>query len=204
MPVLCVMASADQHPHWGWGRRPFETPGVLLLENIDLWASPFPEDEERTGSRCRIFPAGHGRRSTPFAGGGQSRRPRHGDCPHGKKTFRTFSTICSSPSQPIPIDLPTMQARIDIWADIERNHPSVRGLDMVELVRLSANMARYDIYMAAQEALEEAYKSSLVRGVYVPVSRDNMFDKLAAYQPLESPEYRQLEEAVVQGFPRRS
>lgn len=71
---------------------------------------------------------------------------------------------------------------------------------MVELVRLSANMARYDIYMAAQEALEEAYKSSLVRGVYVPVSRDNMFDKLAAYQPLESPEYRQLEEAVVQGF----
>ena len=61
-------------------------------------------------------------------------------------------------------------------------------------------MARYDIYMAAQEALEEAYKTSLVRNSYVPVTRENMFDKLAAYQPLDSAEYRQLEEAVVGDF----
>ena len=98
-----------------------------------------------------------------------------------------------------------MQERpIDIWADIERSHPSVRGLDMVDLVRLSANMARYDIYMAAQEALEEAYKTSLVRNSYVPVTRENMFDKLAAYQPLESRRVPPALEAVVGGVPRRS
>ena len=37
---------------------------------------------------------------------------------------------------------------------------------------------------------------------YQPVTRDNLFDKLAAYQPLDSREYRELEEAVVSDFRR--
>ena len=200
MPVLCVMASADQHPHWGWGRRPFETPGVLLLENIDLWASPFPEDEEEEGFTLQNLSRGAREAINAIRLAADNPDVHVMATAAREEDVPDFFYDLLEPIQPIPIDLPTMQERIDIWADIERNHPSVRGLDMVELVRLSANMARYDIYMAAQEALEEAYKSSLVRGVYVPVSRDNMFDKLAAYQPLESPEYRQLEEAVVQGF----
>ena len=52
----------------------------------------------------------------------------------------------------------------------------------------------------AREAVEEAYKASLVARRYLPVTAGNLFDKLAAYQPLDSAEYRALEDAVVKGF----
>ena len=61
-------------------------------------------------------------------------------------------------------------------------------------------MPRFDIYMAAREAIEEAYKESLFARRYVPVTRDNLFDKLAAYQPLDSAEYAELERLVVSDF----
>ena len=35
---------------------------------------------------------------------------------------------------------------------------------------------------------------------YQPVTRDNLFDKLAAYQPLDSAEYAELENAVISDF----
>ncbi len=200
VPVLCVMASADNHPHWGWGRRPFDAPGVLMLENIDLWAAPMPEDEEDDEFTLQNLSRGAREAINAIRFAVENPDVHVMATAAREEDVPDFFYELLEPVQPIPIELPTMQERIDIWADIERSHPSVRGLDMVELVRLSANMARYDIYMAAQEALEEAYKTSLVRGVYVPVTRDNLFDKLAAYQPLDSPEYRQLEEAVVQGF----
>ena len=69
-------------------------------------------------------------------------------------------------------------------------------------MRLSANLPRYDIYMAAREAIEEAYKQGLVERRYIPVSRENLFDKLAAYQPLDSAEYAELERLVVSDFSR--
>ena len=34
------------------------------------------------------------------------------------------------------------------------------------------------------------------------MNTDNLFDKLAAYQPLDSPEYKALEQAVVDDFRR--
>ena len=58
----------------------------------------------------------------------------------------------------------------------------------------------YDMYMAAREAIEEAYKEGLMSRRYVPVTRENLFEKLAAYQPLDSEEYLALEEAVVKDF----
>ena len=54
--------------------------------------------------------------------------------------------------------------------------------------------------MAAREAIEEAYKIGLMTRRYHPVSRDNIFDKLAAYQPLDSSEYTELEDEVVRDF----
>ncbi len=85
--------------------------------------------------------------------------------------------------------------------EIAREHPSLRGVTG-SLVRCPRGMPRYDMYMAAREAIEEAYKASLVARRYVPVTADNLFDKLAAYQPLDSDEYRALEEAVVDDFRR--
>ena len=104
------------------------------------------------------------------------------------------------PFTPVEIDYPTEAERADIWMDLARAHPSIRAVSRDELVRLSANMPRYDIYMAVREALEDAYKQGLVARRYQPVTRDNLFDKLAAYQPLESSEYAELENAVIADF----
>ena len=102
----------------------------------------------------------------------------------------------------VDIDLPTPAERVQIWDRIAADHPSIRGINRADLVRLSSNMPRVDIYSAAREAIEEAYKIGLAQRRYQPVTRDNLFDKLAAYQPLDSTEYEELENEVIRDFKR--
>ena len=52
------------------------------------------------------------------------------------------------PLSVIDIDFPTVSERDDIWMEIAREHPSLRGIDRASLVRYSAQMPRYDMYMA--------------------------------------------------------
>ncbi len=59
--------------------------------------------------------------------------------------------------------IPREKERADIWMEIAREHPSVRGVDRDQLVRFSQGMPRFDMYMAAREAIEEAYKDSLTQ-----------------------------------------
>ena len=100
----------------------------------------------------------------------------------------------------IDIGLPNEEERSSVWADIARQHPSVRDIDRGDLLRYSEGLSRYDMYMAAREAVEDAYKLGLVQRSYVPVTPQNIFDKLAACQPLDSEQYRALEQAVVDEF----
>lgn len=58
-------------------------------------------------------------------------------------------------------------------------------------------LSRFEIAEAARVAVEEAYRESIERRAYVPVSKDNVIDKIAAFQPFDSPEYRALEDAAV-------
>ena len=106
------------------------------------------------------------------------------------------------PLSVIDIGYPDERERRDIWHDIVSAHPSMSGINRHDLVRYSAGMPRYDIYMAAREALEEAYKMGLIAREFVPVSPQNIFEKLAACQPLNSEEYKALEEAVIRDFRR--
>jgi SpoVK/Ycf46/Vps4 family AAA+-type ATPase len=100
----------------------------------------------------------------------------------------------------IDIEVPTREERAAVWEHAATLYPSLRFLDREELVVLSAHMSRYDIYMAAREAVEQAYRMSIERRAYVPVTRDNIFDKIAAYQPLDSDEYHKLEDAAVESL----
>jgi len=104
------------------------------------------------------------------------------------------------PISVIDIANPTDAERDEIWREIMHDHPSMRVLDRRALVRFSAGMPRYDLYMAARAAIEEAYKEGLSRRMYLPVSRQNIFDKIASYQPLDSEEYHALEDEIVRGF----
>ena len=203
MPVLCVMAQADNQPRLNAARNAFEGPGVLMLEDLDLWASPMSDVGDEFGGFM-------------FSSLSRGAREAMGLIRSAVENPDVFVLVTAAeageidpffydllePLSIVDIDYPTPEERVDIWMEIAREHPSLRGVNRVDLVRYSAGMPRYDIYMAAREAIEEAYKASLVARRYLPVTADNLFDKLAAYQPLDSEEYRALEDAVVKDFRR--
>lgn len=202
MPVLCVTAQANPEIKMSSLRDAFVGGGVLLLEDVDLWASPVAEAAEDMASNFIMAQLTRGAREAVNL----IRWAVDNPDVYVLATASTETEIdpffldLLEPLSFVDIDFPTPEERIDVWMDIAREHPSIRGINRADLVRLSANMPRFDMYMAAREALEEAYKMGLVTRRYQPVTRENLFDKLAAYQPLDSREYHELEEAVVRDF----
>lgn len=203
MPVLCVMAQADSQPQLNTSRNTFEGPAVLLLEDIDMWASPLSEPPDDLSGFV-------------FASLSRAAREVIGLIRSAIENPEVFVLASSSnegeidpffydllePLSVVDIDYPTSEERDDIWMEIAREHPSLRSICRSDLVKYSEGMPRYDLYMAAREAVEDAYKAGLVERRYVAVTKDNLFEKLAAYQPLDSVEYRALEEAIVDDFRR--
>lgn len=206
MPVLCVMAQADNQPKMNRMRNAFEGPGVLVLEDLDMWVSPMSEPLSGDDFNGFLFASlSRGAREAINLIRSAVDNPEVfvlASCAEGGAEVDPFFYDLLEPLSVIDIDYPTDTERADIWMEIAREHPSVRGVDQDTLVRYSAQMPRYDIYMAAREAVEEAYKASLAARRYVAVTSDNLFDKLAAYQPLDSAEYKALEEAVISDFRR--
>ena len=204
MPVLCVMAQADRQPKLNAARNAFEGAGVLMLEDLDLWMSPMVESAGDDLGGFIMASLSRGTREAISLIRSAVENPDVFVLASSSEAgeIDPFFFDLLEPLSVIDIDFPTVSERDDIWMEIAREHPSLRGIDRASLVRYSAQMPRYDMYMAAREAIEEAYKASLVARRYLPVTADNLYDKLAAYQPLDSDEYRALEEAVVSDFRR--
>ena len=76
----------------------------------------------------------------------------------------------------------------------------MRAFNIDKLVKYSENMSRYDINIAVHDALEEAYKQGLEKKEYVPLTLLNITEKLAEHLPLESSEYKKLEDAATAEF----
>ena len=204
MPVLCVMAQADRQPKLNAARNAFEGAGVLMLEDLDLWMSPMVEAGGDDFGGFLMASLSRGAREAISLIRSAVENPDVFVLASSSEAgeIDPFFYDLLEPLSVIDIDFPTVSEREDIWMEIARDHPSLRGIDRASLVRFSSQMPRYDMYMAAREAIEEAYKASLVARRYLPVTADNLYDKLAAYQPLDSDEYRALEEAVVSDFRR--
>lgn len=204
MPVLCVMAQADRQPKLNTARNAFEGAGVLILEDLDLWVSPLAESMNDDFGGFLMASLSRGAREAISLIRSAVENPDVYVLASASETgeIDPFFFDLMEPLSIVDIDYPTEAERADIWMEIARSHPSLRGIDRDSLVRYSTKMPRYDMYMAAREAVEEAYKASLVARHYLPVTADNLFDKLAAYQPLDSEEYRALEDAVVDDFRR--
>lgn len=203
LPVLCVMAQADNHPKLSALRNSFEGPGVLLLEDLDLWISPEADPADDMGGF--MMPSlSRGAREAIALIRSAVESPDVYVLASASDAAPIDGFFCDllEPMTVVDIDYPDERERADIWLAIARDHPSLRSIDRARLVRLSAGMPRFDIHMAVREAIEEAYKASLVQRRYVPVSAENLYEKLAAYQPLDSEEYRALENAVVDDFRR--
>lgn len=202
-PVLCVMAQADRQPKLNSARNAFEGPGVLMIEDLDLWASPSAEQPSSDDLGGLLYASlSRGAREAVNLIRSAVDNPDVYVLVSMAEAGEVdpFFYDLLEPLSVVDIDYPTDKERADMWMEIMRDHPSMRGLDRDMLVRYSEHMPRYDIYMAAREAVEEAYKASLVARRYVAVTTDNLLDKLAAYQPLDSEQYRALEDAVVSDF----
>ena len=205
MPVLCVMAPNDGRLHIGRAHGGFGEPAVLVLEDLDLWIAPVPADERSEG--LGGFVAANLSRGAREAVNLIRAAVEDPDvyvlasAENAADVDPVFSDLLA-PLSVVEIERPTADERAAIWEELVREHPSLQDIDRDALVRYSAGMPRFDLYMAAREAVEEAYKSSLISRRYLPVSVQNLFEKLAAYQPLDSREYRELEEQVVRDFRR--
>lgn len=203
MPLLCVSAQASDLPPNGAFKDILSNAGVLVLQDIDCWESPLSGSID-DGSAFFMMQLTRGAREAVAMMRSAIEDPNV----HVIVTASDISAIDEffldllDPITLIEIGLPTVEERRQIWDEILESHPSIRGINRDDLVRLTANMPRVDIYSAVREAIEEAYKTGLVSRRYHPVTRFNLFDKIAAYQPLDSTEYSELEEEVISDFRR--
>lgn len=202
-PVLCVMAQADNHPRLNASRNSFEGPGVLMLEDLDLWEAPAASADDEFGAFLYASLSRGAREAINLIRSAVENPDVYvlASASDMSQVDGFFFDLLE-PLTVVDIDNPSIPERRDVWMSLMQEHPSLRGNDLTTLVSLSDGMPRYDIYMAAREAIEEAYKLSLMQRSYVPVTRANLYEKLAAYQPLDSNEYKALENAVIREFGR--
>ncbi|MGI6104844.1 MAG: ribonucleotide reductase subunit alpha [Raoultibacter sp.] len=202
VPVLCVMATPEQQPRLNTVRTSIDSGGVLILEDIDLWAIPLMESSAEDMGGFFHAQLSRGAREAMNLIKSAIENPDVYVFMSASKESNIDALIYDtlSPLTVVDIEAPDDSERAELWANILSEHPSLEGIAVDTLVQFSARMSRFDIYMAAREAVEEAYKASLAAKKYVPVGAAELYEKIAAYQPLESHEYRQLENAVVESF----
>ena len=194
--MLCIMASQ------GLSKGRFDGPGTLILEGVDTWGSTDPATamgmaeglplDERSQGAVKAVNLIRDAVANPevsvFAS--LSFQPE----PHSP-----LSQLLG-PATLFEIPEPNGDERAAIWDHLMHKHVSMSANDAFELVRLSRGMPRCDIFAAAREAVSQAYHESLDKRTYIPVTRSNLFEKIAAYQPLDSDEYRTIEDSMVEDF----
>lgn len=203
MPVLCVAVSSDRRGKAASGRMMLDAPSVLVLEDIDLWGVPLMQAATADDSQG-ILAASMTRAArealTLIRSAVEHPEIHVLVSMGGESDDQGYLYDMLEPMNIVDIYLPDEIDRKQIWKRIADEHPSVRKLNLTALTRLSRNVSRYDIALAAREAVEEAYRQSLAARRYVPVSQSLMYEHLAAFQPLDSEEYRILEDAVASAF----
>ena len=203
LQMLCV--ASQNNPSFKFDRKTgfFEGKGTLLMEDLDLWEVPsVPDCPEEGMNPFLMAQIQRGVREVYNFIRAAVEDPNvyvlvTAESPEAIDPF--FMEILE-PYQQVPIEMPTAGERASIWTQLVNEHPSLKGISVAMLVKNSANMARYDIAMAVADTLDESYLDDLRGGRPHPVRPARLFEKLAAYQPLDSEEYRTLEEAIVSDF----
>ena len=201
-PVLCVTTQGNNRPRMNHAHNRFEGPGILVIEDLDNWIVPDLPDSPEGFAGFMMANISRGAREAVNLIRSSVEDP-------DVFVLATSSSMGDAdpffyellePITIVEIGYPDDKERADIWKQIAEDHPSIRGVNIDDLVRFSDGMVRYDMYMAAREALEDAYKAGLVQRTFVPVTPQNLFDKIAACHPLDSDMYRAIEQAVLSDF----
>lgn len=203
MPVLCVTTAADRPARMNNNRLSLESPSVLVLEDIDMWGAPLMEAASAADGEGVMFASISRAAREAFAliGSAVANPDVYVLASVAGDAFdQGYLFDAMEPMNIVDIYLPDEVERRLIWNAIALEHPSVRQLDLSRLTRLSRNLSRFDIVAAGREAVEEAYRLSLKMRRYVPITQSMMFEHIANFQPLDSDEYRLLEEAVATDF----
>lgn len=202
MPVLSVMAQTSEQTRLDTMRHAFEGGGVLVLENIDQWGIPLSDNafEGFEGFMPMQFSRGAREAISLIRYAIENPEVYVLASLSSEWDLDLFFDDLLGPTTRIDVKYPTEKERSDIWNYLVKRHPSLRQIDRPSLIKLSARLSRFDICMAAREVVEDAYRKSLADRQYRPVASEALFEKLAAYQPLESKEYQQLEDAVLDDF----
>lgn len=201
--VLCVMASADFKSRLsGLARSGFEGPTAVILEDLDLWDLPdfdaLSEDlpgllqmQLSRGARealALIQTALESPEVTVFVSASE---PDQID-PYFQDLLGSYRII--------DIELPDTEERREVWRSAQTQHPSLRGLDVAQLVDFSRTLSRFEIFALANEAVEDAYRESLAKQSFQAVRTGDILTRLANFQPLESDEYQRMEDLAVEQF----
>ena len=201
--VLCVMASPNFKARLsGVSRTGFDAPTVVVLEDLDLWDLPFFDGSTEDPQSFLSIQLSRGAREALGLVQAALSSPE--------------ATVLISASEPneidpffwdlignhreITIDLPDAQERRAIWRSEQSQHPSMRGLDVNQLVDFSRTLSRFEIYAISNEAVEEAYRESVAQNTFRAVATNDILMRLSNFQPLDSLEYKRMEDLVVESF----
>ena len=197
--VLCVMAQRDNGLQMNSRRNEIIGKGALLLSNIDLWSRLLPCGEDSLIDCAMLSRAAHEALHLIETAVENPDVIVLASASSELDISQEFLEMLG-PVTFVGIENPNEQERTSLWNSILKDYRSIDKKLLPELVKYSNGMARFDIAMAAREAVENAYKSSLVARKYREVSKTDLFEQLAAYQMIDSEEYAGLEQAIVDDF----
>ncbi len=200
--VLCVMASPDFKPRLqGLQRTGFDEPTTVILEDLDLWDFPTVDTSTPEAAVQGLIQMQLSRGAREALALIQTAL----DSPEATvlisaaepKDIDPFFWELIGPYRMIDVDLPNEAERRAIWREVQSQHPSARGLDVSRMVEFSRTLSRFEILMVANEAVEEAYRNSIAKERFCAVESDDVMSRLASFQPLDSSEYRTMEDIAV-------
>lgn len=200
--VLCVMASPDFKPRLqGLQRTGFDGPTTVILEDLDLWDFPAVDASTPESAVQGLIQMQLSRGAREAIALIQTAL----DSPEATvlisaaepKEIDPFFWELIGPYRMIDVELPNDAERRAIWREVQSQHPSARGLDVSRMVEFSHALSRFEILMVANEAVDEAYRNSVAKGRFCAVPSDDVMARLASFQPLDSHEYRAMEDLAV-------
>ena len=200
------------------------TPCTVLLEDIAALQKIFDTDS-RAWSRDGSFGGNSGYGSNGSGGGqnpwdGSSRRSIRTEfggylrellskqgvffmatCLEGYEPSGLLGDIVG-PMHTIHVNDPDAQERRAVWERLQRDHPSMQGLQLDQLVDCSSGLSRTLLLEVVEETVEDAYQESLASGRYRPVSLTDILTSLGGFVDQESEVYQRLEDAAAEEFIR--
>ncbi|MDO5329477.1 MAG: hypothetical protein Q4E88_05220 [Coriobacteriia bacterium] len=204
--VLSLVAPANGNFRLNPTRTGFNGKGILLLEDVDLWE--FPEiDVSKAESDMESMMAAQVSRGIAEVLNLIDialQDPNILVCCTVGSDFNGESLLVNliDDFKVINVDYPNDAERYAIWTMLSNDHPSLRAFSLNKLVEYSKNMSRYSIEVAAHDALEDAYKAGIEKREFVPLTIVNLLERLAEHLPLESSEYKNLEDKAAASFKR--